>query len=133
MTKFRIAFTIDAETMFGIMNKLLPINDLQVEELHEAPRPKLALQGMVRRAIPQRKKRRSRGIDLEHGINSILVDHLSDGKPHRTQEMQPLMKTGDYSPNSVNSRLEELRKAGIVERVGHGTWKLIQKVRTSAA
>lgn len=136
MTKFRIAFTIQAETMFHLMSRLLPIDDLSVSEMHEGTAhksvPKIAAR--IHAALSRPKnKRRSRGIDLEHGINSILVDHLSDGKPHRAQEMQPLMKTGGYSPNSVNSRLEELRKAGIAERVGDGTWRLVQKVRTSAS
>ena len=136
MTKFRIAFTIQAETMFHLMSRLLPIDDLSVSEMHEGTAHKSApkLAARVHAALTKpKKKRRSRGIDLEHGINSIIVNHLSDGKPHRTQEMQPLTMTGGYSPNSVNSRLEELRKAGIVERVGNGTWKLVQKVRTSAA
>lgn len=135
MTKFRIAFTIQAETMFHLMSRLLPIDDLEVVEQAPQPqRPVPKLAARVHTALTKpKKKRRSRGIDLEHGINSILVNHLSDGKPHRTQEMQPLTMTGGYSPNSVNSRLEELRKAGIVERVGNGTWKLVQKVRTSAS
>lgn len=135
MTKFRIAFSINAETMFHLMSKLLPIDDLEVVELAPQPqRPVPKLAARIHAALTKPKtKRRSKGIDLEHGINSILINHLSDGKPHRTQEMQPLIMTGGYSPNSVNSRLEELRKAGVVERVGNGTWRLVQKVRTSAA
>ena len=36
MIKYKLAFTIDSETLFGILSKFLPIEDLTVEEARAA-------------------------------------------------------------------------------------------------
>jgi hypothetical protein len=118
--KFRVGFTMSAETLFGIIAKFVPIEDLEVEELaprvETAPKPKL---------IADRKpnKRASRGPNLKKGVNGIIVVALKD-KPLRAADLQPLVKAAGYSANSVNSRLEALHRFGVLARIGDGRWKL---------
>jgi hypothetical protein len=75
--KFKIGFTIDAETLFGLISKFLPLENLSVEEValrpaHAAP-PRLSkIAERVERAKPK-QKRASRGMDLKAGVNRIMV------------------------------------------------------------
>jgi hypothetical protein len=121
--KFRINFTIPSETLIGLIGKFLPIEDLSVEELVE--KPKLAERAVAIHKLthrPKRHKRASPGPDLTRGINGIIMSELSTG-PKRAFDVQPKVTAAGFSPNSVNSRLEELRKFGVVEREGDGKWK----------
>lgn len=36
--KFKLGFTVSAETLFTLLSKMLPIDDLSVEEVVEPPR-----------------------------------------------------------------------------------------------
>lgn len=133
MTKFRVAFTIDAETLFRIMSQLLPVENLHVGELgpdggtvgtDQRSVPKVTLQKMVK---TNRAPRLKKGPNLKAGINSILLHHLSDGKPHYATEMKAALKRGGYSVNSVGSRLSELAHHKVVKSLGDGTWQLAVK------
>ena len=114
--KFKVGFTIGSETLFAMIAKMLPIEDVSIEEL--------APTGI--RAHPQiaRKKKRDRGGPrLNMGINAIIMAELKEG-PKREIEMRPKIKAGGFSENSTSSRLEALRGHGVVTRVGDGRWKL---------
>jgi hypothetical protein len=130
--KFKIGFTIGAETLFGLMSKMLPIENLSVEELVE-PSDRLFLKPVPTGAMkilnaakhkPKRQihKRPSPGPNLKKGINGILMTQLVDG-PKRAVEMTPLVVASGYSGNSVISRLEELRKYGVLEHSSDGLWR----------
>lgn len=132
--KFKIAFTINAETLFTLASKLLPIDDLSIEELIERPVPTQAerltnVLGIAPRHKPKHKYKRkpSKPMDLTVGINRIVMDALSDRLPHRAVEMKPAFKMGGYSENSVGSRLQNLERHGVVEQIGDGTWRLTEK------
>ena len=125
--KFKVGFTISGETLFALMSKMLPIEDLEVEELSSSKTPLAdrAIELHHKNLLPQRqkKKRFSPGPNFKKGINGIVLTAMKD-KPLRTIEMQSLVKAAGFSLNSVNSRLERLREHGIVERVGDGRWRL---------
>ena len=114
---YKVKFTISGEALFALFAKMLPIDDVSIEEVLSGvePTPRLAMKKRARRRLP--------GPNLKEGINGILVTALKD-KPLRAVELQPMIKAAGFSANSINSRLEELRKQGVVERVGDGTWKL---------
>ncbi len=116
---YKVKFTISGEALFALFAKMLPLENLSVEEVLSGVEatPRLAP------TMKKRVKRRSAGPDLKKGINGILVTALKD-KPLRAAELGPMIKAAGFSANSVNSRLEELRKQGVIERVGDGTWKL---------
>jgi hypothetical protein len=123
--KFKIGFTIGSETLFGLMSKMLPIENLSVEEFVERqPRPPLEAIAHAVKPITKRKsfKRASPGPNLEKGINSIIMTALSDG-PQRAIDIQPKIAAAGFSQNSISSRLEELRKYGVLERTDDGSWR----------
>jgi hypothetical protein len=124
--KFRVGFDIDAETLFGMIAKMLPIENLAVEELAPAkaqPRiphvPKPA-------AKIARRPRPNRGPDLKAGINRIIVEMLADGKTLRAVDFEAQVERGGYARNSVSSRLDKLKAHGVVEKLPDQTWRLVK-------
>ena len=118
---FKVGFTISGETLFALIAKMLPIENLEVEEIpaHKPPTKPIAL--------PHRKpqaRRKNNPMRLKMGINGIVLTAMKD-KPMKAQELQPLIKAAGYSVNSINSRLEALRIKGIIARVGDGRWRVV--------
>ena len=119
--KFKIGFIMDSESLFGLIGKFLPIEDLSVEEIVPKPKPPPPLR-LPTIARPQ--TRASPGPNLKKGINGIIMMALLDG-PKRAIEMRPKIKAAGYSENSLTSRLEALRDHGVLEMIGDGTWKKV--------
>jgi hypothetical protein len=135
--KFKVGFSIEAETLFKLMSQFLPVDDLHVEELTppisvsrtpawdalvgNSPlplnKPKPKVKGKF-------KRRASKPMDLNTGINRIIMEAMADGKPHRAIEFKPLLTKAGFSANSVGSRLQNLEVHGIVIQRGDGTWTL---------
>jgi hypothetical protein len=133
MVKFKIGFTIESETMFRMLSKFLPVDDLQVEEVLENPIPKQAkIAKMIANhqelvAPPKtkpRKQRNHRPIKIGVGANRIIMDLLSDGLPHRAVELKPLFITMGLSPNGVGSALEKMKKRDFIYQPQIGFWQL---------
>ena len=120
--RFKVGFTISGETVFALIAKMLPIEDLEVEEIpaHKPPAKPIALSNGRK---PQARKKQNPP-RLNMGINGIVLTAMK-GKPMKAVELQPLIVAAGFSANSINSRLESLREKGIVERVGDGTWRLM--------
>ena len=119
---FKVGFTISGETLFALFAKMLPIDDLSVEEIptHKPPAKPVALPNGRK---PQARKKQN-PMRLKDGINGIVLTAMSD-KPMRALDLKPLVKAAGYSPDSVNSRLEALREKGIIERTGDGRWRVV--------
>jgi hypothetical protein len=137
--KFKIGFTIEAETLFRALSQFLPIDDLHVEEVaptlaaQSTPQwpPQTPLAKKTERLAKPMKRRKGPGPNLTAGINRIVVEALSN-KPHRAMDLRPLLKSGGYSHNSVTSRLEDLRNHGVIEQMGDGLWRLTSHLKRSA-
>ena len=116
---FKVGFTISGETLFALFAKMLPIDDLSVEEIpaHKPPAKPIAIQ----RKPQARKKNNPPRLNM--GINGIILTAMKD-KPMRALQMKSLIVAAGFSAHSVNSRLEALRLKGIIERVGDGTWRV---------
>jgi hypothetical protein len=135
--KYKLGFTIDSETLFGILSKFLPIQDLSVEEVVDHPAPERVLKRADLPALlhslhkPKHRdaprRRNSRPVNLSEGINGIIMEAMADGKPHAAVEFRPLLRARTYSENSVTSRLEELKKHGYVKHLSDGKWELTPK------
>jgi hypothetical protein len=139
MAKFKIGFVGEAEVLFAMMAKLLPIDHVTVEEVTPPAPPsiqptRVLAQQLVRhldapklkpKLKPKQYKRHpSKPLDLHAGINRIIMEALADGFAHRAMDLRPLLKKGGFSENSVGSRLTNLREHGAVEQMGDGTWRL---------
>jgi SOS response regulatory protein OraA/RecX len=133
MTKFKVAFTMEAKTLFLFMSKILPIEDLKVEEKLDEAELQAALRSIAPKAeqteLAQPLKRKyaktrvSIPFDPDKGINKILLASLAK-RPHRAIELRTYLTEGGYSGNSVGSRLQQLRKHGAVVQHGDGLWSL---------
>ena len=122
--KFKIGFTIGAETLFGLMSKMLPIEDLRVEEvMPESTTPKFVEAPWTKRKVRLKPKRRSDGPNLKEGINGIIMLALTE-RPQRATDLAPLLRQAGFSPNSVSSRLQALEKFKIVTRNDEGIWRV---------
>jgi hypothetical protein len=134
--KFKIGFTIPAETLFGLLAKVLPIEDLQVEELlvtEKTVQPQIAPAPRLQAVSKPKKKskRQSRGIALNHGINALILNYLADDKPHRAAELQPVLSAAGFSGNSVGSRLQALRAAGVIFQPELGLWQRTRSAQSA--
>jgi hypothetical protein len=127
--KFKIGFTIDAETLFGIMSKFLPLENLAVEEVVERPeRPPASLPPRRIKHLPAKpKQRRRKGeVSLHTGVNAIVMKLFSDGKPHRANELRSLVKAQNYSEAGIGSRLDRLRAHKVIFQPELGFWQLTE-------
>jgi hypothetical protein len=130
--RFKVAFTIPAETLFGLLARVLPIEDLSVAEVIEHPPIKAAPTPRVQHAIgkPKLKLKRDRARapnDLSLGLNGIILSYLADGKPHRAVEIKAPLAAAGFSPNSVGSALNRLAERKLVFQPEMGLWQLAQQ------
>jgi len=122
--KFKIDFQIDAETLFGLISKFLPLENLHVEEVVErhAPAPKLAHQPKLA-PKPKRAPRRSGyAINLEAGANGVIMGVLADGEPHRFSELKDALIAAGFAETGLGSRIKRLVEHGIVVRNEPGSY-----------
>lgn len=135
--KFKLGFTIDAETLFGILSRFLPVEDLSVEEVAQ-PIPSLSKHVvglMVRDSKPKPVRapqvRRTKGsgykLNLYAGCNAIIMNVLSDNEPHPGTHIAPAMVAAGYAVNGLYGRLERLRLHGYIVKVPYGKWRLTPK------
>jgi DNA-binding PadR family transcriptional regulator len=128
--KLKIGFTIGAETLFSILSKMLPIENLKVEEIMEPISPTMAMKftngASTQHTIPEQ---RTTHINLKTGINKVILDMLENG-PHHAIDFRKSLSNAGYSPNSISSRLQNLEKHGVVKRIGDGAWKLTEIIPT---
>lgn len=117
--KFKLGFTVSAETLFGLLSKMLPIEDLSVEEVLSRVETTPRLAPTRRPAIA---KRRGQELNLKEGINGVLVRALENG-PLRSSELRSFLTKAGFSANSTSSRLEHLKKHQIVVN-NDGVWRL---------
>lgn len=126
--KFKLGFTVSAETLFGLLSKMLPIEDLSVEEVLSGVEttPRLAPTQRPAIAKPVRARRRGQELNLKEGINGVLVRALENG-PLRSSELRSFLTKAGFSANSTSSRLEHLKKHQIVVN-NDGVWRLKESV-----
>ena len=126
--KFKVGFTMSAETLFSIIAKFLPIEDLQVEEVPELKTIKH--EKIARLSEPQAPRpprppgNRHNGPILDAGANAIVMALLADGKPHTPKELMPLFSAAGYAASGVGSRLEKLRDYSVIHQPELGLWQI---------
>jgi hypothetical protein len=123
--KFRVGFDIDSETLFGMIAKMLPIENLAVEELAPAKAEPVTRIPHLKMSLA-RRRRPNPGPDLKAGINRIIVEMLANGKTLRAVDFEAQVERGGYTANSVSSRLDRLKAHGVVEKLPDQTWRLVK-------
>src|SRR5580765_4838126 len=99
--KYKLKLTLNAEVLFGILSKLLPFEDFEIEEMVErSPQPPK----QIAKSKPK-QKRKVNGPSLKKGLFRIILKALDDGMGHHTGEFKKLVAHAGYSEDSVQSRL----------------------------
>jgi len=132
--KYKIGLTIDAEMLFGIIAKFLPIQDLSVEEVIERePDPAIRFDKRFDLPKPVRAKqvRKVKGsgfaLNLYAGGNAIIMATFADGKVHVGSDTFPAMRAAGYTTNGLYGRLKRLRNYGYLMQPRRGQWQLTPK------
>lgn len=129
--KYRIGLTITAETLFGMLSKFLPVDNLDIEEIVEPPPPRPAAQ-LVKPHKPHKPHKLHKGRAMRYGYesrldvgaNAVVLKLLNDGQPHQPQELRLLMQAAGYSPNGCGAKLARLRENGYIFQPQPGLWQL---------
>ena len=132
MIKYRLSFVMPGEVLFGLLAKLLPIEELNVEEIAPTPVRAKAAKAVAepahlpRLVKPKKRAPRQRGgfgINTEEGVNGAIMQTLADGKPHRYAELKRAVFAAGYAGSGIGSRLERLHVHKAVVRVQPGLWQ----------
>jgi hypothetical protein len=130
--KFRLGFTVDAQTMFSLMAKLLPIDDLQVEELIERPAPmsKLVKASIAIQAPKVRKPytRTRRGDPPTGGARFAVLQPAFAKGPLRLTEIREIFRNYNFATNGLSSAIAAWVQYGLIEKIGPGQYRLKAKV-----
>ena len=133
--KFKVGFTMSAETLFMIMAKVLPIEDLSVEEVPEIL-PKIGKVEKIARLVgpENRPKHRNRhsGPALEGGVNGVILKALEDGKPRRYAELKKAVAAAGYAGSGIGSKLARLKELNAVHQPDLGVWQIGEAKKKSA-
>jgi hypothetical protein len=125
--KFRLGFTVDAQTMFSLMAKVLPIEDLNVEELIEAPHaptPKLPKpQAKVRKPYT----RTARGDPPTGGARFAVLQPAFAKGPLRLSEIREIFRNYNFATNGLSSAITAWVQYGLIEKIGPGQYQLKAK------
>ena len=123
--KYQIGFTVDAETLFGLIAKFLPFEDLHVEEIvPHAPRPqKLAAPMAMQRTMKRAPRKRGYPINLNDGVNGVIMGVLADGQPHRYAELKVAVTAAGYAGSGIGSRMERLHAHKAIAKTDYGLWR----------
>jgi hypothetical protein len=137
--KFNVGFTISGETLFALIAKFLPVDDLHVEEVPPLAKLKVEkiaqLSGPKKRHKPPRPRgnRYSNGPILDGGCNAIVMQLLSDGLTHNARELKGLFEAAGYAPSGVGSRLDKLRDANVIHQPEYGLWQIGEPKKKAAS
>jgi hypothetical protein len=129
--KFKVGFTISAETLFGIIAKFLPVEDLHVEEVPEIL-PKIGKVETIARLggpenrlkPPPLRRNRHNGPSLETGANAIILKMLEDGQPHRYRDLHQAVGAAGYAATGIGSKLTRLRALNVLHQPEIGLWQI---------
>jgi hypothetical protein len=122
MIKYRLGFTMSAETLFALLGKVLPIEDLAVEEI-VVPDPAIRFDKRFDLPKPAKKPRRSGGPNLESGVNKVIMDALAKG-PMRAVDLKRDVLAAGYAATGIGSRLERLLHHKVIRRLQPGIYEV---------
>jgi hypothetical protein len=127
--KFKVGFTMSAETLFSIMAKILPIEDLSVEEVPEKLQKVGKVEKIARLEGPEKRPqqlRRNRhlGPSLEGGVNGVILRALEDGQPHRYGDLRKVVAAAGYAASGMGAKLTRLRALNAVHQPDVGFWQI---------
>jgi hypothetical protein len=131
--KFKIGFTIDAETLFGLMAKFLPLEDLTVEEVvehaerHAAPKRLAHVSG----ADMPKIKRTRHTLGANGGQLKVLVDHARKYGVVGYGGLGEALKAAGFARAGAGSAIKRALDKGILVRHENGGYMVREKESTA--
>jgi hypothetical protein len=136
MVKFKIGFTIPSETLFSMVAKFLPIEDLHVEEIMEQ-QPKI-IQSKIAKLIAtmpdekistERKKYRT---SFKHPsgktLPELVIEFMEKSKGDLTwAAMSKFAQSIGYEKSSINNAVARLIERNLIEKKSAGIYGLKKK------
>jgi hypothetical protein len=134
MVKFRIGFTIDAQTMFAYISKFFPnLDDLHVEEMPDSP--VIKQQSIVAKLVEKGKQkidttkppiRRRKYDETGKTIEKFILEFMEsqDGKTATWGDINKHIIASGFGRSSCNNKLDALMKKGQIEKLELGLYKL---------
>ena len=140
--KFKVGFAISGETLFALLAKFLPIEDLEVEEIQpHAPRAVAKAEARIAQlsapnAFKREMKRAPRpakgvALNIAQGINGAIMAVLADGQPHRFRDLGASIAAAGFAKTGVGGKLNRLMAHGYVVKMGGGLWRLAREKKTA--
>lgn len=127
--KFKVGFTIQAETLFSIIAKMLPIENLHVEEIieHQEIKTQSRIAKLVAK-MPQVKDSTRRFVHpTGKRVQDFIVEFMEKQSTANWKELSDLIESQGYHKSSINNGLNRLIEAKIIKRTGVGMYKLEKK------
>jgi hypothetical protein len=135
MVRYEIKMRITSKDYFAMTARYLPFEIVGIEELVDLPMPKapppvVALAEKIKkRAVGRKPGSRGHALDLDAGMNKIVVRALRDAPLSQTEIQKWLVEDG-YSANSATSQLHKMLKHGVIEHMETGKWRLVNVPKT---
>jgi hypothetical protein len=135
--KFKLGFTVQAETLLMMMSKFLPIEDLHVEEILDTP---IKQQSVVAKLIEKAKidkPKDPRRVMFKHesgkSLKDFILEYISQTPKHLAtwNEMSKYSVTLGYNKSSINNAVARLEKEGKIHRTAPGKYRLIEAKKTA--
>jgi hypothetical protein len=132
MTKYKIGFTIQAETLFAMMAKMLPIDDVKIQEFIESPpekQSKVAQQVIAALGAPQQGKSKEKHFYHPSGktCQDFILEFLQKRPSATWAEMSHFLVSLGYNKSSVNNAVSRLVEKKFIERVTTGVYRMAGK------
>ena len=130
--KFKIGFTVPAETLFGMMAKFLPIEDLHVEEVIDHPHVK---QATISKIEKPRKKYSS---PFKHASGKPLTDLVVEWmgqnpkQIYAWRDMSKFAVEMGFNKSSINNAATRLLHQKQIQKVGPGKYRLVENITKKA-
>ena len=141
MVKFKIGFTVEAETLFSYVSRLMPaLQDLHVEEIYDKPEPitpripkiaaKIFENMKLEPPIPHERKKHRKPFKHPSGkvLTDFVLEFVEKSKGDVTwASMAKFSQSLGYEKSSINNAVSRLIERGLVERRGSGVYGIKKK------
>jgi hypothetical protein len=138
--KYKIGLTITAETLFGMMAKFLPIEDLYVEEILPQPTRVEPIE-KISDASPKIKIKPGQNKDkqFKHPSGKTLTYFILEYFKQRPKHIASWFELSKYTVEigynkaSINNSITRLINSNQIEKISRGEYRLIENKTQKSA
>jgi len=133
--KYKIGLTITAETLFGMIAKFLPIEDLYVEEIL----PQSQNVEKITDLAPKTKPGKNTNKQFKHPsgkpLTYFILEYFKQDQKHNPSwnELSKYTVELGFNKSSINNSISRLLKQGKIEKMTYGKYKLAENKTQKSA